>query len=232
MGCLDFPTSRLGTNETIPHDVFDTMAVFTPKVAAQSQVLGIAVFAYAYVVTIPSWVNEKKAGVNINVTVWLPATVGLLMKIATGILGSWAFASLDPDDDQDIVKTMTRSYQPVLTQYVVPMPEPELLPSQTTAATPLWQLLPSLSGEALSSALPPPHKKKTKKLKLKLKLKNLQIKSNPNFLFSRYSAYLWDITTLIPGIPVLAVMVRYNLLSGNVCGRYMSFFWGESLLPA
>lgn len=147
----------LGTNETIPHDVFDTMAVFTPKVAAQSQVLGIAVFAYAYVVTIPSWVNEKKAGVNINVTVWAPATVGLLMKIATGILGSWAFASLDPDDDQDIVKSMTRRYQPVLTQY---------------------------------------------------------------------SAYLWDITTLIPGIPVLAVMVRYNLLSGNVCGRYMSFFWG------
>lgn len=73
-GCLDL-TVRLGTNETIPHDVFDTMPMFTAKIAAQSQVLGIAVFAYAYVVTIPSWVNEKKPGVNINATVWLPATV-------------------------------------------------------------------------------------------------------------------------------------------------------------
>lgn len=34
---------------------------------------------------------------------------------------------------------------------------------------------------------------------------------------TQYSAYLWDITTLIPGIPVLAIMVRYNLLSGKVC---------------
>ncbi len=43
---------------------------------------------------------------------------------------------------------------------------------------------------------------------------------------SQYAAYLWDITTLIPGIPVLAIMVRYNLLSGKVCGRYQAFFWG------
>ena len=43
---------------------------------------------------------------------------------------------------------------------------------------------------------------------------------------TQYSAYLWDITTLIPGIPVLAIMIRYNLLSGKVCGRFWSFFWG------
>lgn len=163
MDCLDLPTDRLGTNETIPHDVFDTMAVFTPKVAAQSQVLGIAVFAYAYVVTIPSWVNEKKAGVNINVTVWAPATVGLLMKIATGILGSWAFASLDPDDDQDIVKTMTRRYQPVLTQYVVSIPEPEPLPSHTTAATPALAAAAILLGGStfVCISCPPSHQKTT-----------------------------------------------------------------------
>lgn len=48
-----------------------------------------------------------------------------------------------------------------------------------------------------------------------------------NWRLTVYSAYLWDITTLIPGIPVLAIMVRYNLLSGGVCNKFWSFFWGE-----
>lgn len=30
------------------------------------QVLGIAIFAFAYVTTIPSWVNEKRPGVSVN----------------------------------------------------------------------------------------------------------------------------------------------------------------------
>eukprot|EP00041_Stephanoeca_diplocostata_P019579 m.424869 g.424869 ORF g.424869 m.424869 type:complete len:207 (+) comp21340_c0_seq8:1193-1813(+) len=78
------------------------------------------------------------------------------MKLGTGLLGAWAFASLN-NNNQDIVKTIIGSSQPKVTIY---------------------------------------------------------------------SGYLWDITTLIPGIPVLAVMIRYNLLSGGVCGRFWSFFWG------
>lgn len=97
----------------------------------------------SYVVTIPSWVNEKKAGVNINRAVWYPATVGLVMKLAVGLMGAWAFRSLGSKEN-DIVKTMLGDSQPAITQY---------------------------------------------------------------------SAYMWDMTTMIPGIPVLAVMVRYVLLS-------------------
>ena len=67
------------------------------------------------------------------------------MKIATGVLGSWAFASLDPDDDQDIVKTMTRHYQPAVTQYVGSQPGPERLPP-FAAATAFAQLPRSPSG--------------------------------------------------------------------------------------
>ena len=33
-------------------------------------------------------------------------------------------------------------------------------------------------------------------------------------------------TTLIPGIPVLGIYIRYNLLSGKVCGPVQSAFWG------
>jgi hypothetical protein len=44
-------------------------------------VLGLAIFAFAYVVTIPSWVNEKRHSVNVNKAVWAPATLGLVMKV-------------------------------------------------------------------------------------------------------------------------------------------------------
>lgn len=49
--------------------------------ALQANVVGLAIFAYSYVVTIPSWVNEKRHHVNINKAVWVPATVGLVMKV-------------------------------------------------------------------------------------------------------------------------------------------------------
>lgn len=47
----------------------------------QADVVGLAIFAYSYVVTIPSWVNEKCHHVSVNRAVWIPATVGLVMKV-------------------------------------------------------------------------------------------------------------------------------------------------------
>jgi hypothetical protein len=41
-----------------------------------------------------------------------------------------------------------------------------------------------------------------------------------------FQAYFWNISTLIPGIPVLAIMVRYNLLNSGVVGPKMAFFFG------
>jgi len=100
--------------------------------------------------------------VSVNKAVWVPATLGLVMKIITGLLGAWALWLIAPDGTvregaDDVLNILVLPYQPKVT---------------------------------------------------------------------RYSAFLWDITTLIPGIPVLAIMVRYNLLSGKVCGRFWSFFWG------
>jgi hypothetical protein len=62
--------------------------VFSANWRGQAAVVGLAVFASAYVVTIPSWVNEKKIGVSINKTVWLPAFVALLYRWAFGLFGS------------------------------------------------------------------------------------------------------------------------------------------------
>lgn len=36
----------------------------------QSQVLGTIIFNYAFVVTVPSWVNEKRESVSINKSIW------------------------------------------------------------------------------------------------------------------------------------------------------------------
>ena len=36
----------------------------------QTQVLGTTIFNYAYVITIPSWVNEKQDDVSINWSLW------------------------------------------------------------------------------------------------------------------------------------------------------------------
>jgi hypothetical protein len=126
---------------------------FSPN---QAQVLGVAMFAYAYVVTIPSWLNEKKPGVGVNISVWWPALVGFIMKILMGLLGAWAFANASDN---------------ILT--------------------------------------------------------NLASSSMPEF--TRYSSYFWNILTLLPGIPILAIMIKYNLLTGRIANPFWANFFGVVL---
>lgn len=52
------------------------------------QVLGICVFAYSYVCTVPSWLNEKRPGVNVNRSLWLPVA-GALVTSLVRITGLW-----------------------------------------------------------------------------------------------------------------------------------------------
>jgi len=163
----DYLLNSTQGNFTMTKNGYHRTPFATASMDGQAQVVGIAVFAYAYVVTIPSWVNEKKPDVNVNSAIWIPATVGLFMKIASGLLGAWAYQltvgsgkTLEPRSDPD--------------------------------ATDILNLL--------------------------------MLRDQPEI--SQYCAYFWDLTTLIPGIPILAIMVRYNLLSGNVCGPFWSFFWG------
>eukprot|EP00117_Sycon_ciliatum_P031304 scpid48664/ scgid4434/ len=132
------------------------------KVGGQGYVFGLATFAYSYIVTIPSWVNEKKPEVSVNKAVWVPATLGLVMKLAIGLMGGMSFYLLGKNNQplngaDNILIELLHPRMPAVTQY---------------------------------------------------------------------SAYLWNLTTLIPGIPVLGIYVRYNLLSGKVFGPVQSAFWG------
>jgi hypothetical protein len=130
--------------------------------AGQYQVLGLAIFAFAYVTTIPSWANEKRAGVSVNAAVWWPAAVGTVLKVGGGVLGAFAFRLVEDNGNaragmEDILNRLVESDMPVVTVY---------------------------------------------------------------------SAYLWNISTLIPGIPVLAIMVRYNLVNSGAAGPKLAFFVG------
>ena len=45
-------------------------------------------------------------------------------------------------------------------------------------------------------------------------------------VITRYSSYLFMLTTLVPGIPVLAIVVRYYLQSSGLCSRIGATFCG------
>eukprot|EP00118_Oscarella_pearsei_P006408 m.28864 g.28864 ORF g.28864 m.28864 type:complete len:583 (+) comp31085_c0_seq2:86-1834(+) len=132
------------------------------NLAGQPQVLGLSVLAYAYIVTIPSWVNEKKRGVSVNKSLWYPAIVACIMKMCVGVTGSMAF------------QLYNRTSQTM-------MPGAD-----------------DIVGSLLSFDMP---------------------------LWTQFCAYSWVLTTIIPGIPVMAIMVRYNLQAGG-WGKRTSFFIG------
>jgi len=136
---------------------FSLTPLFINDISGQLPVVGLAVFAFSYVVTIPSWLNEKKPSVDVNKAVWWPALFGWALKLAVGMMGSWAFRLTDVRGADNILNLLGSSTEPRVT---------------------------------------------------------------------RYSAYMWNVTTMIPGIPVLAIMIRYNLLNSQVCGARMSFFLG------
>jgi hypothetical protein len=56
-----------------------------------SEALGTVIFNYAFIVFLPSWVNEKKPDVSVNKTIWYSTISSTMMYIAMGLLGGWAY---------------------------------------------------------------------------------------------------------------------------------------------
>jgi len=67
---------------------FERVSMIGPK---QGKLLGTVIFNYAYVTSIPSWVNEKKEGVSINRSIWGSSLVATALFIVVGLIGGWAF---------------------------------------------------------------------------------------------------------------------------------------------
>lgn len=140
--------------------------IFVEDSTAQSSVLGTIIFANAFVVTLPSWLNEKKEGVEANGLIWNGLGFATIFRCIVGILGAFAFSMMNPHTG---------------------------LPNKGSA-----NILNLLAGPG-----------------------NLQI--------TQYSSLLWDISTIIPGIPVLAVVMKYNLVSGEIMSDRNSFLFSVVL---
>jgi len=141
-------------------------AFFVDDAQTQATVLGTIIFANAFVVTLPSWINEKKHEVKVNSLVWNSLGFATLFRITVGIAGAFAYP---------LLKTNAR--------------------------------LPRKGAENILNFL-------AKKTELDI---------------TQYSSLLWDISTIIPGIPVLAVVMKYNLVSGGIMSDRDSFLFSVVL---
>lgn len=82
-----------------------------------SQVFGVMFFSFIFVVTVPSWLNEKRENVNVNQGVWFSTSLSLLMYVATGLLGSMAYPNISSlVKSGDILSIMALPSQPVFLQ--------------------------------------------------------------------------------------------------------------------
>ena len=48
-----------------------------------SQLAGVLLFNYAYIVTVPSWLNEKQNSVSVNSTIWHASTLSTAIYFGT-----------------------------------------------------------------------------------------------------------------------------------------------------
>ncbi|EGC28531.1 hypothetical protein DICPUDRAFT_51794 [Dictyostelium purpureum] len=64
-----------------------------------AQIMGSVMFNYAYITTLPSWVNESKPTVNIRKAVWLSAGASTFVFVMVGIFGALAFANMPITSD-------------------------------------------------------------------------------------------------------------------------------------
>lgn len=53
-----------------------------------SQLAGVVLFNYAYIVTVPSWLMEKKNDVSVNATIWSASTLSSLIYFGENITPS------------------------------------------------------------------------------------------------------------------------------------------------
>lgn len=59
-----------------------------------SQLAGVVLFNYAFVITVPAWLNEKMDHVSVNKIVWGASTTASIVYAAFGIMGAMTFQGI------------------------------------------------------------------------------------------------------------------------------------------
>ncbi|CEP14002.1 hypothetical protein [Parasitella parasitica] len=122
-----------------------------------SMVLGIVIFNYSFITTIPSWVNSLKPNVDIHRCMWVSVIMSTVFYLLLGICGAMAYKM---DASSDI----------------------------------------------------------------------LSILSAKGSIASKVTAYLFPVCALITSIPVFTIVIRSNLLRGEICSSAWALFW-SNLFP-
>jgi amino acid permease len=71
------------------------------------QLAGVVLFNYAYPITIPSWLNEKKHDVSVNKIIWLSSIIATFVYIVFSICAAASFD--DPGDDVLVVLSSNKA---------------------------------------------------------------------------------------------------------------------------
>eukprot|EP01104_Vermistella_antarctica_P020277 TRINITY_DN8619_c0_g1_i1.p1 TRINITY_DN8619_c0_g1~~TRINITY_DN8619_c0_g1_i1.p1 ORF type:complete len:638 (-),score=100.18 TRINITY_DN8619_c0_g1_i1:47-1894(-) len=78
-----------------------------------TQVLGVVFFSFIFVVTVPSWLNEKRDEVSVNKGVWYSTVFATIAYTVTGMLGGWAYPDIESQTSSgDILSVMSLPTQP------------------------------------------------------------------------------------------------------------------------
>lgn len=69
--------------------------------------VGPIVFNYAYVVTLPSWINEMKPGLSINLQLWGALIPGIITFIVLGWVSAVFYQTAGIPDSEDLLSGLT-----------------------------------------------------------------------------------------------------------------------------
>lgn len=65
-----------------------------PHTGSQAGVLGIILFNFGFVTTVPSWINEKRPHVSTNRALWLSTTLCIIVFFCVGLPGAIGFSDV------------------------------------------------------------------------------------------------------------------------------------------
>ena len=81
--------------------------------ASYRDMLGSIIFNYAFIVMVPSWLNEKRAEVSVNRTVWSGTVISTILYLLVGITGGLAYDSVQGN----FLNSLASHCNPALTRF-------------------------------------------------------------------------------------------------------------------
>jgi len=88
----------------------------------KSQVVGTVLFNYAFILTIPSWVNDVNPSVSIRKAVWYSLIISTVIYLLLGIMGGMSYKM---ESTSNIISTINESSEKsivsVITTYLFPL---------------------------------------------------------------------------------------------------------------